>query len=183
MARGAGRDNGDLPPGPPAKAALSLVAAALLYGNVAVLLGPVERRFPALPRLPAPALPADFFKIFGVFSTYERVNRELVMEGLAELPDGRREWVRLDLDEHFPAARGEQQTRVWADRSLGPLSRTHRESQQFVMDRVKERENRLRPERRIVTVRVVAEVWPRRTEGWTAGRDPATVQRVTWYEG
>ena len=170
-------------PGRPAKAALSLLAAALLYGNLAVLLDPVERRYPALPRLPAPALPADFFKIFGVFSSYERVNREVVMEGLAELPDGRQEWVRLDLDEHFPAARGEQQSRVWANRSLGPLSRTHRQGQQFVMDKVKERENRLHPERRIVAVRVYTEVWPRSTGGWTEERDPATVQRVTWYEG
>jgi hypothetical protein len=162
---------------------LLAVAAVLLYCNVAVILVPIHQRYPAVPSLPNIAEVADFFYIFGVFSSYETVNREVFIDAFVERSDGRQEWIRLDAKEHFPFGRGERQSRMWANRTVGRLTREHRDAQRFLLQKVKERENRLHPERQVLIVRVYEETWPRSTEGYEAERNRSTIRTAVWYEG
>jgi hypothetical protein len=162
------------------RATLSALAAVILYCNAAVILKPFASRG-LTPSLPIPDEVADQFWMFGVFSGYERVNREVVVKGLAHYPDGHQRWIRLDARDFFPFDRGERLRRVWAYRQVGRLTPSHAQQQRQVMAKLKARENRRHPERKVTKVLVYEETWPRGTRSYNAGRRSGTVHTQVWY--
>ena len=168
-----------------------LVIALVLYANAAVILRPLAARL-ALPRavrdrlvLPLPAAIHDALHIFGVFSSYETMNREVVVEGLTETVRGGAhhfEWRRLDVDDWFPARRGERHTRLYAHRNVGNLTpRTFVETQRLLAARLKARHLREHPELPLHGLRVRVVSWPRSLAGYEAERRPGGMEVVTWH--
>jgi hypothetical protein len=151
------------------RAFLSLAALAFLYANVSVIISyPLQE----LHSRPPPVEPAfrDAFLIFGVFSYYETSNTELTIWGYATNPlSGMRYWKELPTNDYFPFDRGNQQSRLWANRQYNePERRGHWGAWQFMGRRILERYNREHPNDGITKVGIRSLTWPRSPKGFYA---------------
>jgi hypothetical protein len=126
----------------------------------------------------------DAFHVFGVFSTYETVNREVIVEGLTDTVRGgvhHFEWRRFDDSEYFPFRRGEKYSRLYAHRNVGNLApRTFVEAQRILAAKIKARYNREHPGQPFLRLRIRVLTWPRSLAGYEAERKPGTEELVTW---
>jgi hypothetical protein len=128
---------------------------------------------------PVPAWTADVFHVFGVFWTFERVNRDVAIEGRRAETD---DWIRLRAEELVPVSRAERMSRLWAGRRVGDFpQRTREETLALQARRLRARWNRTHPRERISAVRIVEETWPRSHEGYEARR-AGNVRRRIWHE-
>jgi len=159
---------------------LSVVALAIVYANLAVMLNPYLRRVDAA--LPLPWIASDMFILFGVFSYYETQNHEMTIWGLAKNPaTGATYWKALPTADYMPQFRGEQHTRLWAGRHYGSLDRDrHWRAWQFQGRRILERYNRLNPHDPITQVALQSASWPRSLDGFYASRSAETETRQYW---
>jgi hypothetical protein len=154
-----------------------LVIGAFVYTNAAVILAPVTRRFLESEGLPVPAWIADAFNVFGVFWTYETINREILIEGL---PRGSDRWIRLDPDELLPFPRGERLTRAWASRPFGDLpTMSQEEAFRVEARKMRERYGRLHPGKQLRRIRILLQTWPRSRRGYEKEKD--RLETTTWY--
>lgn len=130
----------------------SAFAIVLVYANISVILWGIG--------VPVPVLPAthDGFMLFGVFHTYEDINRETILEGR----DASGAWLPLEIREHVPYELPERNRRLNAARVAGPLSfQSSSESHAFLLRKIRERHNRLHPDQPVDAVRIVMLTWPR----------------------
>jgi hypothetical protein len=162
----------------------TLFIAFIIYANLATMLTPVSRRHGPVPSLRIEATIKDFFWVFGVFSYYETFNRDVLIEGrTTELRDGRLYYksVPIDHSPFFPFKRGEQHTRLWAERSIGSLpTMPHADAQRFMAQRIRERYNRDHPAQPIDKIRIVHLTWPRSRQGYYVEKKPDAIQRTYW---
>lgn len=160
----------------------SLLAAGLIYCNVALLGNEVcaAGAFPC--RLPLGSLLGDLFDVFPVFTHYETANTEIILLGLpqdAGDPSQDSNWLRLTLDEYFPYRQGEQHTRVLtATRSRPVDPRRQREAWAFLTRKILDRYNRQHPDHTIRQVRIRARTWPPSPNGYWAHAEaePAAIR-------
>lgn len=164
-----------------ARALRSVLALALVYGNVAVLNAQFAVVYEWVPALPVIDLLADPFYLFGMFDDYERDARELVVEGYVA---GAHEWIRLDGADFFPGSVADRQ--IWAQgrRKLGELltDEMMEDEQRCLLSRIRARHNRLHPERQIEKVRVGHLSWEKSAQGHEAKRVRSEEEMVIWYE-
>ena len=153
--------------------AASAFAVLLVYANVSVILWGVGARVPVLPAT------HDGFMLFGVFHTFEDINRETILEGR----DASGDWVKLDIREHVPYELPERNRRLNADRVAGPLSfRTSDEAHAFLLRKIRERHNRLHADRPVDAVRIVILTWPRHEDQYMPRIDDRVRRRVVASE-
>ncbi len=159
---------------------LSVVAIAIVYANVAVMLNLYLRRVEAA--LPLPEIARDHFTLFGVFSYYETTNQEMTIWGLARNPaTGSTYWKQLPTAEYVPHLRGEQNGRLWASRHYGTLDREgHWRAWRFLGGKIFERYNRTYPHEPITELALQSMRWPRSPAGFYAARTPETESRQYW---
>jgi len=126
----------------------------VLYTNAAVMLNGVVG-----PALPAPLGLADAFALFGVFHTYEGINREVAVEAFS---DAKGRWIAVDLDEIAPFPRGKRMTRLLSIRHLGTWAFPDlAAARRFLARKIRERVQRLHPDLAVSAVRVRSLTWPR----------------------
>jgi hypothetical protein len=172
-------------PGPPRaggrRLVLSLLALGLLYANVAAIFNPSLGKV-GLPKFPIPDSVRDPFVIFGVFSYYETNNQELTIWGLADNPrTGEKYWKQLPSYDYFPYSRGEQASRMWAERQYNSQGRKARwAAWQFMGTRIMERYNREYPTDPIEKVAFQSLTWPRSTQGFYASQSTRQMKRDFW---
>jgi hypothetical protein len=168
------------------RALAGALAGGFLYANAAVITRPLARAGAFPVALPLPQAVADLFCIFGVFSSYETVNREVELEALCVRVEGMAaisRWVELDAERYFPFPRGERHTRLWAaGRSGGLPGLAPEEGRRLLAARIKARYERENPGEKLERIRVGATTWPRSTRGYDAERTPESTVRVHWYE-
>jgi hypothetical protein len=163
------------------RALLSLAALAILYANLSVIISyPLHE----LRSRPPPFEPVfrDVFLIFGVFSYYETSNTELTIWGFATKPvSGGRYWKELPANDYFPFDRGNEQSRLWANRQYNePERRGHWEAWQFMGRRIMERYNREHPGEGITKVGFRSLTWPRSAKGFYAEQAGSSSGPLFW---
>jgi len=158
----------------------SVLIVAVLYANVTVIVRPVTWQLLGWEGPPIPAWAGDALHVFGVFWTYESINRDVQVEGFRT--GDRPRWIRLDVRELMPFSRGERMSRLWADRRIGTFpQRTREQALAFQARRIRERWNRTHPEDHLSRIRIVEQTWPRSHEGYEAEK-AGNVRRQVWYQ-
>jgi hypothetical protein len=94
----------------------------------------------------------------------------LTIWGYATNPaNGEHYWKELPSQDYFPFARGNAQSRIWANRQYyASDSNVHWEAWQFMGRRIMERYNELHPSDPITKVGFQSLRWPRSPEGFYA---------------
>jgi hypothetical protein len=151
------------------KLAASAVILFVLYVNVAIIFNYPLAKFAAGFSLPMTWQIYDCFQIFGVFSSYEMLNRDVEVYGITaptkSMPEGK--IVRLDLAEYFPFGHGESQGRATVARHLynfGPVGQY--DAYQSLAKKIRARYARLHPEIPIEKIVIVQVAWRRNLEGF-----------------
>jgi hypothetical protein len=149
----------------------NVLIAVFLYSNVAVMsnypLSLVTTRW----RLPIPWQLYDCFVLFGMFGYYEEVNRGIEIYGIADSAEsaGKPGVVQLDVEEYFPFNTGEIQSRVWVSkhRWIGGYSGQYAAWKELAA-KIRQRHNRLHPDKRVRAVGIIYITWPRSLEEYDA---------------
>lgn len=151
-------------PAPRLRLGHTLLAASIVYLNIAALNAQFAANYAHVPALPVIDLLADPFFLFGMFNGYQREVQELALQGQREGA-----WVPLAAAEFFPGPAHEHALWAQASRRVGELLTPRaivRERARF-LERIRLRHNALHPERRVERVRVGFLTWPKSR----AGRD------------
>ena len=151
----------------------SIFAVGLLYANCAVVWNHQAARWQA-PSLPIPSKVAGVFQLFGMFTSYETNNSELVLWGYTgDAPEGTRGWKPLPTEEYFPFKRGVRRQLLWATKFFrandldGHARAWVRSGKQILA-----RHNRLHPEIPISQLALESRTWPRSPAGFYALQTP-----------
>jgi hypothetical protein len=167
------------------RVAMHLLAAFVIYGNVAVALQPraLFRRGIGLPR---PDWVTDAFLMTGMFGSYVTRNADLFIGGerthAGRLHD-RGRWIPLDVGEHFPSRLGVAMTELFAVRHWD----THGRAAQHrawvgLAARIRAHHNRLHPDAPVGRVRFGQTDWPQDPAGYRAKKHAPYVRATTWFE-
>lgn len=166
------------------RALRNAVALLIIYGNVAVALQPAALRRAGL-RVPRPAILHDAFLMTGMFSSYSLTNSDFVLLGQrtqAGLAQDRGQWIRLRLRDHFVSRHGVVFTQLFAAHHWDVLGvGAQRRAWAFLARRIRERHNRLHPERAVARVRIGSVEWPQSPLGYRAAKDAGPVHSRIWY--
>jgi hypothetical protein len=163
---------------------MNAIAVAILYGNAAVVLQPPGVRGSAL-ELPTPGLVRDAFLLPGMFNSYSTSNLDFVLSGLRG-QDGvaadRGRWIALPLRDHFAQRHGVTFTQLFAAHDWDAHGRAAQQrAWAFLARKIRERNNRLHPERRVVRVRFGSIEWPQDARGYRAQKRPERMRAHLWY--
>ncbi|WP_040548543.1 hypothetical protein [Pedosphaera parvula] len=160
---------------------LSLLVVGILYANLSVIFNSSIQSF-RIPIFPLPESAQDPFQIFGVFSYYETNNSQLTIWGQATNPEtGEFYWKQLPSDDYFPFARGDQNSRMWANRQYRlPDHQKHNDAWQFMGRRIKDRYNQLHPKDCLAKVGLQSLTWPRSADGFYAQQTAKGAERHFW---
>lgn len=163
---------------------MNLIACAILYGNAAMALQPPRfhgKRW----ALPTPLAVRDAFLLTGMFNSYSLRNADFFISGLrtatGETAD-RRRWVTLRLRDHFAQRHGVTFTQFFLVHHWDALgARAQRLAWADVARRIRERHNRLHPERPVARVLLGSEEWPQHPASYRAGKHGRAVSKRTWF--
>jgi hypothetical protein len=162
------------------KAAASLLILGFIYCNLAVMFHRSAVRGGL--NLPLPRAFSNVFALFGVFSSFELVNREVVIRGLRADAAPGEEWIRISPQEFFPVKRGEQLTRAWVGHQLYFLGQQEQQRGMAHLSRkIRERYNAANPENPLQKVAIQVDVWPRSLKGYKKLKTPDQTTTHTWY--
>ena len=149
--------------------ATNLLILGVIYVNAAIIFDYPLAKYAAGFSFPMNWRVYDCFQIFGVFSSYEMMNRDVEIYGITaptpSSPEGR--IIKLDLTEYFPFRRGEAQSRATVVRQLymyGPVGQY--EAYQVLAKKIRARYARLHPETPIEKIVIVQAAWRRNLEGF-----------------
>lgn len=165
----------------------SLVHALIFfvcYCNIAVIFNyPLSLISPSL-RLPIFREAYDLFLIFGVFSSYETINRDVELIGIRinNAENGNIQRIKLTTEEFFPYSVGEIQTRTWVNKHGHYWGTPGRQMALASLARkIRERYNRDHPAEQIQKVEIAQLTWPRSFESYEKLRNEKTIQRSVLY--
>jgi hypothetical protein len=162
------------------KAAASLLLLGFIYCNLAVMFDRSAIRGGL--NLPLPRAFSNLFALFGVFSSYELLNREVVIRGLREDAAPGDEWIRIPAKEFFPVKRGERLTRAWVGHQLYLSGQEEQlRGMAHLARKIRERHNARHPDARLQKVAIQVESWPRSLEGYKKLKMPDNTTLYTWY--
>src|SRR5438552_386646 len=144
------------------RAIMGAIAIGLLYGNAAVALQPPQFRSAPV-HLPCPDFVIDAFLMTGMFNSYSPNNIDLFIAGERTRSGAtidRGQWVELPLHEHFAQRRGVTFTQLcsaheWDMHGIAAQQR----SWAFLARKIRERHNRLHPNRPVARVGFGAYEW------------------------
>jgi hypothetical protein len=163
---------------------MSVIAALVVYGNLAVTFNPQKLglHWPGLPR--GFAL-HDAFLIPGMFSGYSSANFDLLLQG-QRTDTGRTrdrgQWINLPLTEHFPLRYALSYTQLSAAHHadlLGPAGQ--RAAWAVYGQKIKARHNRLHADAPIARLRFGIVSFPASPAGYRALKSLRTAWRHLWY--
>jgi len=161
------------------------LAALILYGNAAVALQPHPLHRAGL-GLPRSAELLDAFLMTGMFSSYVTRNADMFLAGERSLvgrEQDRGEWIRLPINEHFPARHGVVFTQLFVARHWDTFGKSaQRQAWAGLAARIRARHNRLHPDAAIARVRFGQVDWPQHPDGYRAGKLAPRVRARTWFE-
>jgi hypothetical protein len=166
----------------------SVVAAGLIYTNVAVWANDVLEARSVAFRFGTGFLLHGLFNVGAVFSAYETDNSEIVLLALprdAGDPTEESSWITLDLNEYFPwGSFAEQRNRVLVAVSPRPAETWRRaDAPDVVARKIRERYNRQHPDHPIRRIRIRQLTWPRSPDGYWALKRPDTMTVRDLYTG
>lgn len=166
-------------PGHARRVPLSVLAALLVYFNVAALNAQFAANFPGIPALPVIDLLVDPFFLFGMFNGYERTASELTIQGLRG-----DDWQALSAREFLPGPPAEHALWTQASRKLGELlpERVVLKERARFLERIQARHNRLHPERTVARVRIGILSWPKSSQDHETLRVPGQETFTLLYE-
>lgn len=147
----------------------NLLILVVLYANTAVILNyPLSRIAPRF-SLPIDRRLYDLFILFGVFSHYETINRDVeiygIMAATPSFPEG--QIIPLNPTDYFPFQRGEYLSRVVVARhSYMQGEAGQRGAFKSLAAKIRERYNRSHPATPIEKIAIVHVAWPRSVEGY-----------------
>jgi len=162
---------------------LHLLIITVLYSNIAVISNHVSIKFQMGNVLPLQFFLYDLFNTFGVFESYSTDSRQMLLLGLDKDRDMLKDdWRDLFIDDYFPFPKGEQRQRFSAVR----FNVLHGEggelfARKFLARKVRERYNRLNPERPIERVMLGVAIWPRSLKGFNAARTEESTKYFRIY--
>lgn len=166
------------------RALRNAVAVLIIYGNVAVALQPAALRRIGL-RVPRPAVLHDAFLMTGMFGSYSLTNSDFVLLGQrtqAGLTQDRGRWIRLHLRDHFASRHGVVFTQLIAAHHWDVLGTgAQRRAWAFLSQRIRERHNRLHPERAVARVRIGSVEWPQSPLGYRAAKATGPLRSQIWF--
>jgi hypothetical protein len=163
-----------------ARLAMSVIAAVVIYGNLAVTFHPSKLGLPdGIPGLPRPRPLLDAFLIPGMFSGHSSANFDFVIEG-RRASDHR--YVELDVREHFPLRMPITYTQVFAAHHWDILGASEqRRVWASYARKIEARHNRLHPDARIERVRFGVVSFPQSDDGYRAKKPPGGGWKTLWY--
>jgi hypothetical protein len=141
----------------------------VVYSNVAVMLNyPLSQITPRL-SLPSNRHLDQLFILFGVFFSYETMNRDVEIYGItaatASSPEG--EIIKLDTADYFPFSSGEFQSRSMVARHAYLYGEAgQRDAWESLAAKIRGRYNRSNPATPIERVVIVLVNWPRSLQGY-----------------
>lgn len=153
------------------------IAAGLAYGNAAVGLQPPQLRAAPI-HLPAPGFVIDCFLMTGMFNSYSDLNHDPFIAGLRTergVGSDRGRWVELPLAEHFAQRQGVVFTELFSAHEWdmhGPPAQ--RRAWSALARRIRERHNRMHPERTVARVAFGSVGWRQSPLGYRARKTEAT---------
>jgi hypothetical protein len=164
-------------PGRLAAAVMSALSLAVIYYTAAILWNALSTAWMLPVRLPVDFFVGGLFNVFPVFTHYESVNTDVVIEGLREGAAGEEaSWVELPVGHYLPFRPGELQARVLAPIQVRFLGADGTQSYLTLARKIQSRHNRLHPERVLQQVRLRALSWPRSPDGYRALKQPELIE-------
>jgi hypothetical protein len=166
------------------RACMNAIACVLLYGNAAMALQP-----PALQAkrwsLPVPTALRDAFLLNGMFNSYSLRNADFYLSGLRTgrgAPEDRGRWIKLRLRDHFGQRHGVTFTQFFAAHHWDRFgARGQRAAWVELARKIRERHNRLHPDRPIARVMLGVEDWPQSPNGFRAEKRAPLIRAHTLY--
>lgn len=168
------------------RAVVSVISVVFLYANVAILVNNVSAHYRGRYLFFVPPAMFDLFITFPVFSSVERTNRELIIEGRRE---GLAEemWVVLPTDRYFPFRLGETLARINLSKFYDYFGEAgSEEAYLFLISKIRERYNQDHSNEPVDFLRFSIDEWPRSTEGFYSEKTTEKTQRhifITEIEG
>jgi hypothetical protein len=162
---------------------MHVVAACIVYGNLATVFQPSKLGLRGWPGLPAPMALLDAFLMTGMFSDYTRFNSAFVVTGQLIHGPERGHWIALDVKEHFPQRTGITYTQLWAAHHWDVHGqRAQREAWALLARKIRARHNRLHPEHAVSRLRLGALRWPISPQGYWTAKQPQHTRAQVWFE-
>jgi hypothetical protein len=166
------------------RALMNAIACVILYGNAAMALQPPSLQGKRW-SLPIPAAARDAFLLNGMFSSYSLRNLDFFVFGLRTdtgAIEDRRRWVKLRLRDHFGQRHGVTFTQFFVAHHWDMHgARAQRDGWALLAHKIRERHNRLHPDRTISRVRLGTEDWPQSAEGFRARKQPRWMRPHTLF--
>jgi len=131
----------------------------VFYTNFAIFFNFTPWKF----KLPINRYAWNALYLYSVFSGYVPVNRDCVIKILVEDKNapGHPEWERVDMYEYFPFTNGVTYFRFRANFHYGRFgSRGQHKAHAFAGKKIKERYNRLNPDKKALKVEMGYDSWP-----------------------
>ena len=180
------------PPGRLTRLAMHAVTLFFVLGNLAVIFHPPKLGLKGVKGLRdylpgrGPYIVHELFLLPGMFSGYSTNNLDLIIKGrLADtsLPEEER-WISLRRKEHLPRLLNTEYTRMWISHERGMLGkRAQKEGWKTMTAKIRDRHNRLHPDRPIDGVRLGVHSWPQQPGGgYRANKTVEQTKLHTWYE-
>ncbi len=166
------------------KTVMSVVAALIVYGNVAVIFNPHKLALPLESPWPRPFLLHDAFLLTGMFTSFATENVDFVIGGrtVPRQPDDKPEWIRLSLNEMIPGRLGIKFTQLLVARHWDMLGVwAQRAAWASAAKKIRARHNRLHPDRPIDAVRIGVVSWPLDPRSYRAAKPKQHARYRDWY--
>lgn len=166
------------------KTVMSVVAAVILYGNVAVIFNPQKLGLPFESPWPRPFLLYDAFLLTGMFTSFATENIDFVIGGrtVPRSPGEKPTWIVLSLNEMVPGRMGIKFTQLLVARHWDMLGVwAQRVAWSRAAKQIRARHNRLHPDRPIDAVRIGALAWPLDPRGYRAAKPKAHAHYRDWH--
>ena len=167
---------------PLAKVLLSILAAFLIYSEIAV----IANYYPLKTKMPISRVGFFLFNVFPVFSSYQTYNTEYIL--WAWLEDTRTHkplgWVRLDLPEYFPYKYAENRMRLVANmqRFYDPANGQTR-AYRALCEKIRKRYNLTHADSSFKATQIAIgyEVWPHSPRSFYEFKAPGLTSERTIY--